>query len=431
MTPPDSLPTAAQNERLRFVHVLGAALQRYGAPAHRLEDVLMTLCSQWGLEGHFFSTPTALISSFSGTGLGDGEQGRSYLHRIPGAEINLAKLADLDVIFNEAADGDVTPTIGVERVKEIVAALSPWSSVLTTFCFAATSGAAARFFGGGLPEILLAALCGLVLGLFALLTPRQPRLAHVFEPLGALLVSLTATLCAPLALLFSQSVGWGDSISADQATLGGLIVLVPGFSLTIAIAEIATRNLVSGTARLAASSMTFLMLGFGTWLGRSLGQHALEWASIGFPMPLASASPPAAWTELIVLPIAATTIGILFRAPRRELGWIFIVSALGWLSVTQASTAFGPVAGVFFGALAVGIASNLYARLLNRPASTTRLPGLLFLVPGALGFLSISTLMQGDPVEGLRSAFQVAMTSIALVTGLLAAAGFVPPRKAL
>ena len=431
MTPPDTLPTAARDARLRFVHVLGAALQRYGAPAHRLEDVLMTLCSQWGLEGHFFSTPTALISSFSGSGLGEGEQGRSYLHRIPGAEIDLGKLAKLDVVFNDAADGRVSPTEGVDLVKSVVAGASPWSSSLTTLCFAATSGAAARFFGGGLPEILLATIAGLALGLFALFTPRQPRLHHVFEPLGALLVSLTATLFAPLVLKLSQALDWGHSLSVDQATLGGLIVLVPGFSLTIAIAELATRNLVSGTARLAAASMSFLMLGFGTWLGRSLGQQALDWAAIDFPQVMADALPPAAWTELIVLPIAATTIGILFRAPARELGWIFIVSAFGWLSVTQASALFGPVAGGFFGALAVGIASNFYARLLDRPASTTRLPGLLFLVPGALGFLSISTLMQGEPIEGLRSAFQVAMTSIALVTGLLAAAGFVPPRKAL
>ena len=50
--------------------------------------------------------------------------------------------------------------------------------------------------------------------------------------------------------------------------------------------------------------------------------------------------------------------------------------------------------GVFLAALAVGCGSNLYARWRDRPSAVTRLPALLFLVPGSLGFVSMSGLRE-------------------------------------
>jgi uncharacterized membrane protein YjjB (DUF3815 family) len=48
-----------------------------------------------------------------------------------------------------------------------------------------------------------------------------------------------------------------------------------------------------------------------------------------------------------------------------------------------------------------------------------------------LGFLSLSALMDGDALQGLENAFQVAMVAIALVTGLLVSTAIISPRKAL
>ncbi len=60
-----------------------------------------------------------------------------------------------------------------------------------------------------------------------------------------------------------------------------------------------------------------------------------------------------------------------------------------------------------------------------------RLPGMLVLVPGVLGFLSIHDIFEGDVVTGIQSFFQVGLTAAALVTGFLAANLLVPPRRIL
>ena len=58
--------------------------------------------------------------------------------------------------------------------------------------------------------------------------------------------------------------------ATSTATLAGLIVLIPGFMLTIAIRELSTRHLASGTARLVGAGITFLGIIFGVALGNRL-----------------------------------------------------------------------------------------------------------------------------------------------------------------
>jgi uncharacterized membrane protein YjjB (DUF3815 family) len=51
------------------------------------------------------------------------------------------------------------------------------------------------------------------------------------------------------------------------------------------------------------------------------------------------------------------------------------------------------------------------------------------LVPGSLGFLSISALMEADALSGVQTAFHVALIAVALSAGLLTANLALPPRR--
>ncbi|MCB1055590.1 MAG: threonine/serine exporter family protein, partial [Acidobacteria bacterium] len=60
--------TADIRAAMALVEKLGRALHAYGCPAHRLEDALAQVSQRLGLEGQFFSTPTALFASFTVAG---------------------------------------------------------------------------------------------------------------------------------------------------------------------------------------------------------------------------------------------------------------------------------------------------------------------------------------------------------------------------
>jgi uncharacterized membrane protein YjjP (DUF1212 family) len=406
-TPRPDGPTA---DSAAFILTLGRALHAHGTPAHRLEAAMAAVAERLGIAGQFFSLPTAIFVSFAGP-----ERDEARFVRVEPGDVNLEKLTLLDSVADRVVAGDLSVTQGLAAVHEIVAAPPRYGGALTTLCFGLASATAARFFGGGVPEIATAGVIGLATGLLALVTSRHRRLAWVFEPAAA-------TLAAALAVL----VRWlAPPVAVPVAILAGLIVLIPGLTLTVAMNELAMRNLVSGTARLAAAVVVFVEMGFGVTLGGQLARWlpAAPAGGVAAPLPL--------WTEAVALLVATLALAVLFRARPADAGWIVAAGALAFWGARGGAWLLGPELGVAVGALFLGIAGNLHARLLDRPAAVLLVPGLMLLVPGSIGFRSVSSLAQHDVVVGVETAFTAVMVAVALVAGLLLANALVPPRRSL
>ena len=123
------------------------------------------------------------------------------------------------------------------------------------------------------------------------------------------------------------------------------------------------------------------------------------------------------------------TINVLFRAPVRQWGWT--ITSAATLCTQLAATIMSPELAVFVGGLTLGVSSNIYARVKDLPAAIIRMPGLLFLVPGSLSFLSIQAVMSGQTAEATVTAGQLTLVAISLVMGMVVAGSLMPPRKAL
>jgi uncharacterized membrane protein YjjP (DUF1212 family) len=403
-TPPPPGPAVA------FTLRLAEALHRYGTPAHRLEGLMQRVSERLGLEGRFFSTPTSLFASF-----GPPEALRTSLIRVEPGDMDLERLTLLDVLADDVIQGRLTPAEGARRVEDILARPARYGPALQLVCWTLAGGAAARLFGGGPREIAVAALSSLLIGTLGVLTRRQPTTARVLEPVAALLASALAALAASFA----------GPLSVEVATLAGLIVLLPGLSLTVAINELATRHLISGTSRLTGAALVFLQLGFGVALGSRLSAVLPPAPTL----PLPPALP--AWTQWVALGLATLAVGVLFRARPRDWGWISAACTFAFAGARLGALLLGAQLGAFVGALLLGIASNALARLRNRPSVTTVVPGLMLLVPGSVGFRSLSSLLERDVVAGVDTAFSMLMVAVALAAGLLSANALVPPRKVL
>jgi len=391
-----------------FILKLGRGLHAYGYPAHRLEDALAGVAERLGIQGHFFSMPTALFASFE-----DPDGQRTYQIRIEPGGVNLEKLTLLDEAASAVAQGRLSPSEGGARLDVIMSAPPRYGPLATTLAFAVASGAASRFFDGGPHELAVAAGIGLLTGLLAVASGRVAGLGRVFEPLASALAAFAAAAAARFI----------PPVSFYVATVAGLIVLVPGFPLTVALTELATRNLVSGTARLMGAVGTFLAMGFGVAFGTTLGERL-------FGAARASASPPLPeWTLYAALLAAPLGFTILLKARPREAPWIAISGMLGFFGARYGAQLLGPQIGAFLGAVAVSSFGNLYARALGRPASVTIVPGLLLLVPGSVGFRSFALMLQEQTVVGLGTAFSMMLVAISLAIGLLFGSVLVPPRR--
>jgi uncharacterized membrane protein YjjP (DUF1212 family) len=392
-----------------FVLELGRALHSSGHSAQRLEDSLGAISDRLGLPNHqFFSTPTSIMASFGPIG-----RQRTHMLRVAPGEVNLGTLAALEQVSLEVAQGRVSPAEGTVAIARITSAPAPYGSPITTLAYGVVSGAVTQFLGGGIREVGVATVLGLGVGVLALFTRGRPRLGRVFEPVAAFLVSAGA-------LGLARAAG---PLSVLIATLGGLIVLLPGLTLTVAMSELATRNLASGTARISGAFMTFLAIAFGVALGNRIGGAAFG------VLPAVASAPLPEWAALVAVVAAGLGFVVALQAEPRDALWIVAIGALGVIGGRAGAATLGVELGTFAGALAVGLASSAYERLTRRPATVVSVPGILLLVPGSVGFRGLTSLMERQAVAGIETIFSMILTAVALVAGLLVAAVVVPERR--
>ena len=406
-TKPEMPPPA--DARTAFVTELGRALHEAGTSAVRLEGTLQSVSEKLGLVGQFFVTPTSLWA-----GYGTVDNQRVVLARVEPGDVNLARLAQINDVADEVAAGTLSPKRGreeIERIRHAGSAFDGWPQVAG---FVAASTSACVFLGGSWAELAAASAIGLIVGLFS-------TIRSVYNRVGRLMEFFAGLCAAIIAGALSEPLG---GLAVSTVILAGLIVFVPGLTLTLAMSELATRHLVSGTARLTHALMIFVSIGFGIALGTRISGTLFS--------PLERTPPEApAWLFNSALLLAPIAFVVLFRARWRDLPAICVAGWLGFFGSRYGAETFGPEIGSCVGAFLLGAFSNAVARITDRPASLSSIPGLMLLVPGSLGMRSLTALLHDDVTSGVDTAFAVVLVAVSLVAGLLLANVAVPPRRNL
>ena len=131
----DALQTEAAT---KFVLQLARAQHVYGTPAHRLELAMSEVANRLGLEAEFFSTPTSIL-----VGIGRDTSQRVHLLRVSPGAPNLGHLSALGVITRDVVEGRASPSEGLRRMDELLAAPPRWPTWLQLVAFVLASAAVA------------------------------------------------------------------------------------------------------------------------------------------------------------------------------------------------------------------------------------------------------------------------------------------------
>lgn len=400
----------SKDSRIAFCLEIGKALHSFGTPAHRFEEAMQRLVASLGLEGDFLAHPTAFFAE-----LQSATRREVFIVRAEPGETNLEKLVSIQALVKEVINGNLPIEEAAARVREVVAQAPRFGRTMVAASFGLSSAMAARFFGGGWREMLLSGLLGVLISVLGFWTSKQHHLAQVLVLLAATLAGFGGVVAAHLI----------PHTAAFTITLAGIVILLPGLKLTVALREVATGNLVAGSARLVDAVMILMMLAFGVALGR---QVAMQFATA---FRESSSISMAAWTEWVALLAVPLAYVVLFQARKRDFGWILLASIVAFVSSRLGSAWLGPELGAGLGAMALGIAANLFGRRTRLPNQIMELPGLLLLVPGSIGFRGLAFLTMGETEVGVQTAFRMVFLAVALVMGLSLANALVRPRKGL
>jgi uncharacterized membrane protein YjjP (DUF1212 family) len=404
-------PPRPDEPRARFLLELARALGTYGTSSSHLEDVVGVCAAEMGLNAQTFCTPTSVFVTVENE-----DDVTTYLARITPGEADISKLMELDRIFNLVIEESLTPSEAILEIKNLVRRRVLYPAWMTVLAFTLVSGSAGYLLGGHIQEIIVSWMVGFTVGVLVLFTGKKREFSRLMEFLSGLCAALIAGL---MTLVF-------DGYVYSIPTIAGIIILLPGLTLTIAMVELATKNVVSGTARLAGALMVLLVMVFGI----VIGQHVVE-ESIGKPSIIESTVRLPWGFDFLAIFIATLSMIVLFQASVRH-AWVMVLSGLiSFFSARYGSLFLGPEIGVLGAAVLVGTSSNLYARVFDRPALTMMLPGLLILVPGSLGLRSLQLFMNSDTMNGVQSSVMVLTVGVSLVVGLLLSNVILPPRKVL
>jgi len=388
-----------------FLRQLAQALHISGMPAHDLERHLNTLGQRLGVRVDCFAVLTMLTLNISA----ENTTQRIEMLRLPAYDYNMARLIELETLLREIEGGD-SLTRSAQRLEAIMQAPPRWTGWPLAALGALLSSSVAVLLGGGWTELACGGLIGLLFVGGTLALARVPRLA----PASPVLLCAVAALYAhALALVFPQQ-------SPFITALAGVVLLLPGFTLTIAMSELATQNLLSGTGRLAGVVLLLFMMGAGLVIGTQLGQHLIPEHSTGTLAPL-----PAWMVWPAIAALGVSMLGVL-QAPLASVHVMVGGSLLAWAAFSLVDAVFGNVVGAFAGALAVACAGHLYAYSTGQPDILVKIPGLLALVPGSMGFRGVHALIEQDNAVGVVLMTNMALTGAVLAVGLLLADNIAP-----
>ncbi|KAF9572097.1 hypothetical protein EC968_010348 [Mortierella alpina] len=386
---------------------------RYGAPSHRIELAMEAMCKTFGVDGSFAFLPGLMMISF-----GDSDTHTSETHLIKCAQgFDMGRLAKVHKIARAVVYKHMQPDEALANLKEINGEKQPYNMWVMLAAYAVSSGLIAPLvFKGSWYDMLAGMGLGSVVGLTTLLASRYSVYSNVFEVSTSIVIAFVAKALR-------------DYVCFTGVVLSGIVMLLPGLSLTTAIMELSSRYMISGSVRMFYSLIYCLFLGFGLSIGSNL------WDVFKAPPPgdphsgfCHPATEPWRW---ILFPLLAIAFNVQLYALPRQWPVMVICSSVGY-AVSEFAGLYWPHSlhiAAAVSAFVVGLLGNIYERLTHELAFVPILGAILLIVPGGMGVRSSLLLLgqAGNASQGTAFALQMILVALGIAVGLFASTLVVYP----
>ena len=400
---------------VRFLKRYARQLHSAGVPANQFERMMTALADKLGFNCQVLSSPTAIFLSFHYQDDEDDQRPiPMQLERMDPPSINLGNTAELYSLGNDLLDGEIS-------IQQAHIDLRNWQPEqlyplwLQIICWGLTGGAVAVMLSASWAGIAAASLTCALLGV--LVTQAGDVLRE-----GGL---------EAIAALFSTFLVFGldrlvHGLDVFVVIMSSLIVLIPGLGLTIAVNELSTDHLASGSARLAGALVTLLKLSLGVLIGTVIVSW-FGWSS-DIEM-LAQLSAPPDWFRWPALLAAAFSFAVLFSARKKDFHIAMFAAIISYV-ISRVGVAVGGLEfGVLLASMSIAILANLYGRVFKQTGALIRVPGIILLVPGTIGYHGATALFLDGGVNLTDTTLLALRLLISLVGGLLFGNTLLPPRR--
>ncbi|ABZ85508.1 conserved hypothetical protein [Heliomicrobium modesticaldum Ice1] len=365
------------NGAIEFIVNAGRVLLESSAEVYRVQDTVQKMGNALGVDKlESYVTPAGVFVSYI-----DGEGNlRTFFRRVAKRQVNLDRIAAINHLSRQVARRDISLDQAFSELKEIENTPPLYSPLVKLYISAVTAAGIAAIFGGGWTE------CGLAL---------------LMAFLAFLLVDGTKVVAINyLRELLLGAVGTGLVLAArttvnfdiGPVVVGVLLSAIPGAYMVNSVRDIIAGDLISGTIRgLESSGLTAALFGGA---GITLALVGTQYLS----EPVEPQSPIIAVSFFV-----SALFSVYNQAPPRT-----VVSAglTGMLSATilylTVAKGYTLILGMFWGAIAVAVASEVLARIHLVPVTVFIVGGFVPLIPGIWFFRATQFLFTGNYLHALE-----------------------------
>lgn len=385
--------SAAREQQVRFVARLGAAMSSANYPVTLVRDMLTRASARYGVVNDFIALPNH-VQVIGPTGSTGSIVKAAYLEQ----DLRFDQMFPLARLVSDAMAARVDPLEGEARLDKVLERPRPYRAWVGILGYGIQSAGLALVLEPTWLNTLTAFVLGAMVGLFVSAGRRAPGLAALVPVVSAFVV--TAVCVVGATRLGLDHIGL-------RALIPPLAMFLPGAAITLAVIELTSRDVISGSSRLIAGFVQLAQLAFGILIAAQLlgmSEDHLTAAEIN------KIGPWAPW-----LGVAVYGIGVmLFLAPPRWfLPWLILITYAAYLAQFFGDLVLGSYASGFCGGLVLALTALAVSRLaVAPPAITMILPGFWLLVPGSMGLIGVTELF-GAEGDAALPATLISMVSVA------------------
>ncbi|KAI9338143.1 hypothetical protein BDR26DRAFT_433089 [Obelidium mucronatum] len=312
------------------------------------------------------------------------------------------------------------------KLEEILA-LPPLYPFWTQICIAGISsgGVSGLFFAGGWDDVFVGGFLGAVIAGVGTCGSKTS--------LTRLLNFLQRWWFQAIVRVLIYS---GLPLCYASTTISAVLPLLQGTAITMAMVELATRNMVPGTTRLFAGLTMTTLIGFGLEFGLEVVSGILRIQKR--PGDISNPNSDSAFIpndcvpldirwHWLLFPVTAVAQALNMNAHYKQLPGMLAASAIAYIVRNHLGRSLNNQIAIALSAFCCGCFSNIYGRLRGVPAMVPTYAGMLMLVPGSMALRSVTELLGSDPTKGVSLVMSVLSISLSIGLGLFLSATIIVP----
>ena len=356
---------------------LGYGLAMSGAETFRVEESISRVLAAYDIKAEVFVIPNCMHISIES----DGGVPQTRMRRIGLHGNDVDAVERYTSLSRRICKEKPTVDVANQWLKETKAQLRNYSLVFHLLGNALGALGFAILFGGSFTDSLIAAVCGVIVGL----------MSKWMDRLGANQFFRTIAAAFPMALFAYTCNALFPTVRADCVIIGALMILVPGLLFTNAMRDIIFGDTNSGINRIVQVLLIAVAIALGA---------AVAWNTVAFiwaaPLPSVRID-YSLLLQCIGCAIGCYGFSILFNIHGPGALICVLGGVLTWVVYALClKLGAGEITAYFWGAIFASAYSEVCARIRKCPAIGYLVIAVFPLIPGSGVYYTMASAVQGD-----------------------------------